>query len=82
MFVNISLVSFWLRSSYDWRRGSVLDKISAMQKVINRIKIGVCMWPHLTSWQARIGMIFWVAGATEAAAAVINWRAGGKGRRD
>ena len=78
----MSLVSFWLRSLYVWRRGSVLDKISAMRKVINRIKIGVCMWPHLASWQARVGMIFWVAGATETAAAAMNWRAGGKCRRD
>jgi hypothetical protein len=60
----------------------VFDKILAMQNVINRIKVGVCMWPHLASWRQRVGMMFWVAGATEAAAAVMNWRAGGKGRRD
>ena len=60
----------------------VFDKILAMQNVINRIKVGVCMWPHLASWRQRVGMRFWVAGATEAAAAVMNWRAGGKGRRD
>ena len=60
----------------------VFDKILAMQNVINRIKVGVCMWPHLASWRQRVGMMFWVAGATEAAAAVMKWRAGGKGRRD
>ena len=60
----------------------VFDKILAMQNVINRIKVGVCMWPHLASWRQRVGMMFWVAGATGAAAAVMNWRAGGKGRRD
>jgi hypothetical protein len=60
----------------------VFGKILAMQNVINRIKVGVCMWPHLASWRQRVGMMFWVAGATEAAAAVMNWRAGGKGRRD
>ena len=78
----MSLLSFWLRSSYNWRRGMAFDKIVAMENVINRIKVGVCMWPHLASWRQRVGMMFWVAGATEAAAAVMNWRAGGKGRRD